>query len=185
LNNTFSSNNTNNLRPTNLVISNTHCLSIVGGGLGDLLGLEHDILDGDLSAGVAGKLDPRSVGLQDTGSDEEVVGVAGGGNPSLALISADLQALSTASGVLDSRGEPVLGGTTVHVDVQRSLDGALDELPLDAVNTAGGEAVGEFRPSSRGHVEVVLVAAGLVGDLFERISRCCLFGRICNNLPSQ
>lgn len=143
-----------------------YCLGVVGGGLGGLLGLEHDVLDNDLSVNVAGELDPGSVGLEDTRGNEEVVDVTLGGNPSLALVGADLQALGAASGVLDGGGEPVLGGTTVHVDAEGVGDGALDELPLDAVDTTSGKAAGELRPGVGGHVEVVLVATGLVGDLF-------------------
>ena len=52
------------------------------------------------------------------------------------------------------------------MDNQRVSDGALDELPLDAVDAAGGEAVGQLGPGVGGHVEVVLVAAGFVGDLW-------------------
>jgi hypothetical protein len=141
-------------------------LSIVGGGLGDLLGLEHNVLDNDLSVGMAGELDPGSGRLQDTGSNEEVVGVALGGDPSLALVGADLQALGTASGVLNSSCEPVLRSTAVHVNAQRVGDGALDELPLDTVNSACGDAAGEFGPGGGSHVEMVLVSASLVGDLF-------------------
>lgn len=144
----------------------TYCLGVVGGGLGGLLGLENDVLDNDLSVDVAGELDPSSVGLQDTGGNEEVVDVTLGGDPGLALVRADLQALGATSGVLDGCGEPVLGGTTVHVDGKRVGDGALDELPLDAVDSAGGEAVCELEPGGRSHVEVVLVAISLVGDLF-------------------
>ena len=144
-----------------------YSLGVVGGGRGRLLGLEHDVLDNDLGVHVAGELDPSSVGLEDTRGDEEVVGVTLGGNPSLALVGADLQALGTTGSVLDGGSEPVLGSTTVHVDAERAGDGALDELPLDAVDTTGGEAVRELGPGGRGHVEVVLVAISLVGDLFE------------------
>lgn len=97
----------------------TYCLGVVGGGLGRLLGLENDVLDNDLSVDVAGELDPSSVGLQDTGGDEEVVDVTLGGNPGLALVGADLQALGATGRVLDGGSEPVLGGTTVHVDSER------------------------------------------------------------------
>ena len=114
---------------------------------------------------MAGELDPSSVGLEDTGGDEEVVGVALSGDPSGALVGADLQGLGAAGGVLDGGGEPVLGSSTVHDHLEGSGDGALDELPLDAVDTAGGEAAGELGPGRRGHVEVVLVSIGLVGDL--------------------
>jgi len=51
------------------------------------------------------------------------------------------------------------------MDNQRVSDGALDELPLDAVDSAGREAVCKLGPGGRGHVEVVLVAISLVGDL--------------------
>ena len=61
---------------------------------------------------MAGELDPSSVGLEDTGGDEEVVGVALSGDPSGALVGADLQGLGAAGGVLDGGGEPVLGGST-------------------------------------------------------------------------
>ena len=144
----------------------TYCLGVVGGGLGGLLRLENDVLDNDLSVDVAGELDPSSVGLQDTGGDEEVVDVTLGGNPGLALVGADLQALGATSGVLDGGSKPVLRSALVHVDGQRGGDGALDELPLDAVDAAGGEAVGQLGPGVGGHVEVVLVAAGFVGDLW-------------------
>jgi hypothetical protein len=144
----------------------TYCLGVVGSGLGGLLGLEHDVLDNDLSVSVAGELDPGSVGLQDTRGDEEVVDVTLGGNPSLALVGADLQALGAASSVLDGGSEPVLGSTTVHNDLKRVGDGALDELPLDAVDAAARHAAGELGPGGRGHVEVVLVSISLVGDLF-------------------
>lgn len=56
--------------------------------------------------------------------------------------------------------------TTVHVDAEGVGDGALDELPLDAVDATGRDAAGELGPGRRGHVEVVLVAISLVGDLF-------------------
>jgi hypothetical protein len=143
-----------------------YCLGVVGSSLGGLLGLEHDVLDNDLSVSVAGELDPGSVGLQDTRGDEEVVDVTLGGNPSLALVGADLQALGAAGGVLDGGGEPVLRGTTVHVDAEGIGDGTLDELPLDTVDTTRGQAASELRPGGRGHVKVVLVAIGLVGNLF-------------------
>ena len=142
------------------------CLGVVGSGLGGLLGLENNVLDNDLSVNVAGELNPSSVGLQDTGGDEEVVGVTLGGNSGLALVGADLQALGAASGVLNGCSKPVLGSTTVHVDGERVGDGALHELPLDAVDSAGREAVCELGPGGRGHVEMVLVAISLVGDLF-------------------
>jgi hypothetical protein len=115
---------------------------------------------------VAGELDPGGGRLEDTGSNEEVVGVTLGSDPGLAFVRADLQALGTAGGVLNSCCEPVLGSTAVHVNAQRVGDGALDELPLDAVNATCGDAAGEFGPGGGSHVEVVLVSTGLVGDLF-------------------
>jgi hypothetical protein len=115
---------------------------------------------------VAGQLDPSRAALERVLGLEEVVDVAGGLDPGLALVNADLDGLGAASGVLDGRSEPVLGSSLVHVDGEGRGDGALDELPLDAVDAAGGEAVGQLGPGVRGHVEVVLVAAGLVGDLF-------------------
>ena len=161
-----------------------YCLGVVGGGLGGLLRLEHDVLDNDLSVSVAGELDPSSARLQDTGCDEEVVDVTLGGDPGLALVGADLKALGAAGGVLDGSGEPVLGSTTVHVDAEGVRDGALDELPLDAVDAAGGEAVGQLGPGVGGHVEVVLVAAGFVGDLWSALA--LIVGRVgsdCRIIP--
>lgn len=143
-----------------------YCLGVVGGGLGGLLRLEHDVLDNDLSVSVAGELDPSSARLQDTRGDEEVVDVTLGGDPGLALVGADLKALGAAGCVLDGGSEPVLGSTAVHVDAERSGDGALDELPLDVVDAAGGDTASELGPGGRGHVEVVLVSTRLVGDLF-------------------
>jgi hypothetical protein len=115
---------------------------------------------------VAGELDPGGGRLQNTGSNEEVVGVTLGRDPSLAFVGADLQALGTAGGVLHSSCEPVLGSTTVHVNAERVGDGALNELPLDTVNSTCGDAAGEFGPGGRSHVEMVLVSTSLVGNLF-------------------
>lgn len=148
------------------LLATANCLLVVRRGLGNRVGLQLNVLDNDLSSSVAGQLDPSGAALQRVSSLEEVVDVAGGLDPSLALVNADLERLGAAGGVLDRCGEPVLRSTLVHVDLERRGDGALDELPLDAVDAATGHAVGEFGPGVRGHVQVVLVAASLVGDLF-------------------
>ena len=159
-------------------------LLVVGGRLSNALGLEHDILDNDLGVRVAGQLDPGGATLEGVLGLEEVVDVAGGLNPGLALVDADLEGLGAARGVLDGGSKPVLRGALVHVDGQRGGDGALDELPLDAVDAAGGEAVGQLGPGVGGHVEVVLVAAGFVGDLWSALA--LIVGRVgsdCRIIP--
>jgi hypothetical protein len=136
---------------------------------------------------VASQPDPSRTATERISRLEEVVDVAGRLDPGLALVDADVQGLGAASRVLDGRGKPVLRGALVHVDCQRGGDGALDELPFDAVDAAAGHAAGQFGPGVGGHVEVVLVAAGFVGDLISKLASELMDGtvglRIVGNIP--
>ena len=61
----------------------------------------------------------------------------------------------------------------MHVDGKRCGDRARHELPFDAVDAAGASAgsdASQLLPGVGGHVQMVLVAAGLVRDLFTRLA---------------
>lgn len=147
-----------------------HCLK-VGGTLGDLAGLEGNVLDDDLLVVDAGNTDPGGVGGQISLEDIHVGVLEGGAAPCLAAVAAHVNSLSAVGSVLDGSGEPVLGGSTVHVDLERSgsRERACNPLPLDAIDTAAGHTVGQFRPGSRGHVKMARIPARLVCHLVRLI----------------
>ena len=138
----------------------------VGSTLGDLTTLKSNVLNNNLLVVDAGNTDPSSV-VGQSSLELPHVGVSKVASlPGLSVVAADVDGLDTVGHVLNGGGEPVLGGAAVHVDLKRGgAERALNPLPLDAVDTAGLHVVGELVPGLRGHVKMVLVAAGSVSDL--------------------
>lgn len=53
----------------------------------------------------------------------------------------------------------------MHMDCEGCRDGTRHPVPFNAINTAAGHAVGQLRPGSRWHVEMIGVAISLVRNL--------------------
>jgi len=123
-----------------------------------------DILDHDLGTSVASNSDPSRSCSDAARNLEEVVGCPGGGDPCLARVNRDLHLGSTAVGVDDLSGEPILRDTTLHVDLEVALDRARDVFPADINDASGsGSKLGE---SVLEEVEMVRSTAwALVDDL--------------------
>lgn len=92
-----------------------------------------------------------------------VVHIPGCYLPGAAVVGADFELCSTTLRVDDSRGEPVLRRSTVHLDLDGVCDRARHKVPLDVGFTQA--LVGDLGEHVWAHVEVVLVATGFVGDL--------------------
>lgn len=138
----------------------------VGSALCDLATLESNVLDNDLLVVDAGDTNPSRVAGQSSLEHPHVGVLEVTSLPGLSVVAADIDSLDTVGHVLNGSSKPVLGGTTVHVDLEGSRsERALNPLPLDAIDTTCTHTVGELLPGRGGHVEMVLVASGSVGDL--------------------
>lgn len=127
----------------------------------------------------ASNTDPSRVAGQSTIEHPHVGVLEVARLPGLSTVAANLDSLDTVGHVLDGSGEPVLGRSTVHVDLERSrAERAFNPLPLYAVNTASLHVVGKLVPCRRGHVKMVLVASSPVGDLSPGVS---FYSKLCWN----
>lgn len=97
------------------------------------------------------------------GQCKVVVDVSCGCLPGLTAVGTDLKLGGTETSVEDGGSKPVLRSTSVHLDLKTIGDGAGNKLPLN--RDLAEVLVGELREHVRRHVQVVLVAAGLVGNL--------------------
>ena len=141
---------------------------VVDSALGGLTRGHVDILDDDSVTLLGSGSDPSSLGASTAGDLEEVVDVSGGGLPGLTAVATDLELEGTQPSVHDSGSKPVLRASAVHLDLKTIDDGARNEFPLDG--DLAEVLVGDLGEHVGRHVQVVLIATGLVGNLTEKIS---------------
>jgi hypothetical protein len=138
---------------------------VVDGALGGLARGHVNILDNDSVTVLRGGSDPGSLGSSSStsGKSEVVVHVSRGRLPGLTAVGTDLKLGGTETSVEDGGSKPVLRRASVHLDLETIGDGARDKLPLD--RDLAEVLVGDLSKHVGRHVQVVLVAASLVGNL--------------------
>jgi hypothetical protein len=138
---------------------------VVDGALGSLARGHVNILDNDSVTVFRGGSDPSSLGASSStsGKCEVVVDVSGSWLPGLTAVGTDLKLCGTKTSVEDGGSKPVLRRASVHLDLKTIGDGARDKLPLD--RDLAEVLVGNLCEHVGRHVQVVLVAASLVGNL--------------------
>jgi hypothetical protein len=138
---------------------------VVDSALGGLARGHVNILDNDSVTVLRGGSDPCGLGssASTSGKCEVVVDVSGRWLPGLTAVGTDLKLGGTETSVEDGGSKPVLRSTSVHFDLETIGDGARDELPLDG--DLAEVLVGDLSEHVGRHVQVVLVAASLVGNL--------------------
>jgi len=140
-------------------------LGVVGSSSDNSVAGHWNVLDNDLSVGLAGDPDPGRAGAN-TGRDlEEVVSLSCSDLPGVARVGRHLHLGGAFVCVHHLRTEPVCGNAALHVDLNVASDiWAADVVPGDVDDTGGwrgesGEGVGE-------EIEMVCAAAwALVDDL--------------------